>query len=187
MIYTKKNLFIVAICAALLFSISFIYLFETKYINNSNLITGLFHSDDYEFSIYIPSDYSASSLSNEFDIVYTGTNGEKLKLLSATKDENYNAKQYGTYKALETKEKYNGEISPTISEGNINNKYIYKIEFEYNENSYIIGFVENPEFIINFDYIIPKGKEINNSLYNILTSIERFEVKEVSMDDTSQE
>lgn len=182
MIYTRRNVFVVAIIASIICSAMFIWNFENNYAASSGLITSIFQNDDYEFSIYLPSTYSTKSPFGIYDVVYSGANGETLSIVTSEKANDYNLTQYGTYLALNINQKYNNEISPSISQNVVNGKNVYTMSFDYNGYTCVDGFVENQDFLIDFSYRVESSNDVNSRLYEILTSIERFEVEEVSID-----
>jgi hypothetical protein len=156
---------IVALIGAILLSGMFIFAFESSLSNFSNpLVAAMFVDEKYEYSIKIPEywvKYSADATTGK--VIYTGGESEYISIQPNPVPENYNSKMYGAYKALDISNKFNitdVEFSETI----FNDKYIYEVSFAVNNLKYVIGFVKNDKFILDFEYRITDENDINVSI-----------------------
>jgi len=187
--YSFKRMFICSVFAAITLSVIAIVNLEHAIDNWSGpLISSLFSKDDYEYSISIPDyweRYYPSDTSDLIDstledkIIYSGNNSEYLILSVSEYPAVYDPELYKTYMAMEVYGEYGIESETEYLKHN--NKNIYYIHFELSGINYVIGFVENKGFIIDFEYKRPSTNNINEGLYTIISSIERFKVKEVDI------
>lgn len=179
--YSKKRMVSVALIGAILLSSILIFTLEKLFMGmTSPLVTNIFAIENYEYSVSIP-DYW-ERYTSETSVIYTGNNSEYLTLEVSEKTETYNPELYAMYAALEINQKYNIN-APEFETTEFNGKYISKIKFSLFETNYIVGFVENDNYIIDFEYKISSNNDINNALDNIITSIERYELKEVELEN----
>lgn len=175
------NLIITSLLGAIILSGILIFKFENIFENIKRpLVTHIFGIEDYEYSISIP-DYWEKFSTNDNTVIYTGNNSEYLTLEINELPEPYSRELYGTYAALEIKDKYGGNQPEFLSE-EVNDKYIHKIIFSSGTTNYVVGYVENGDFLIDFEYRMSTLNDINENLDNIITSIERYEIKEVDLD-----
>lgn len=183
---TFKDSLIVSLLSALVLTGMFIYVFETRIIPDisNNLVSTIFTTNDrnYEYTISIPDYWDVYTKNSETgEMIYTGNNSEYLTINVSKKEDTYDASLYSTYRALEIYGKYNVELE-NFEEKKINGKFVFSTSFNVLDNNHVVGFVENEDFLIDFEYKRPSTNNINASLYNIVTSIEQFEVEEVNLD-----
>lgn len=187
--YTFKRMLGFSLFGGILLSIVVIFILENAIANITGpLISTIFAKDDYEYSISIPdywdryyTDIATDMISSDISdkIIYTGNNSEFLILGVNEFPKVYDAEMYKTYTALDIFEKYG--LDTTLEYLPYNNKHIYYTKFEISGVNYVVGFVENKDFILDFEYKRPSSNNINEGLYTIISSVERFEVKEVNM------
>lgn len=184
--YTVTRMIVVALIGAILLSGMIIFVCEKSFGNFTNpLISAMFVDEKHEYSIKIPEywiKYNADATTGK--VIYTGGESEYISIQPSEIPNNYNAKMYGTYKALDLSNKFNVtdlQFNETIHNG----KYIYETSFVIKNLIYVVGFVKNDNFILDFEYRITDENDINTSLHNIITSVEQFEVKEVDIDGTN--
>lgn len=187
--YTLKRMIFCSIFAAILLSVVTIFNLEKAITNWAGpLVSTIFSKDDYEYSISIPdywdryypsdtSDMVDSTLADK--IIYTGNNSEYLVLSVSEYPDVYDPELYKTYMAMEVYGKYG--VESNVQYLKHNDKHIYYLHFELSGINHVVGFVENKGFIIDFEYKRPSTNNINEGLYTIISSIERFKVKEVDI------
>ena len=186
--YTKLRMFAVALLGAILLSGVTIFMFEKSIPSFTNpMITAIFASEDYEYSLSIPDYWDKYSADiKESKVVYTGNNSEYLSIQASEYPKTYDSEMYGTFKALEFSRKYN-VTDIKFEKQQINDIPIYVAKFSVNKLDYVVGFSENDGFIIDFEYRIASENSINTNLYNIISSIERFKIEEVEINGTNTE
>lgn len=180
--YTFKRMIGLSIFGSILMAIIVIFVLENTIMTLTNpLVTTIFAKDDYEYSISIPDYWEKYQSGNngQNSIIYTGNNSEYLTIDVEDFPEIYDAEMYGAYKGLDIYEKYGVNVEFNYSKNN--NKNVYTTRFKIDDINYVIGFVENDGFILNFEYKRPSSNNINEGLYTIISSIERFKVEEVEL------
>ena len=182
---TLKDSIIVPLLSAIIITGVFIYSFETHMIPNlaNTLVSTIFTTNDknYEYTISIPDYWEVYTKNSETgEMIYTGNNSEYLTINVVEKEENYDSVLYSTYRALKVFNKYNVRLED-FEERKVNDKFVFSTSFNVLENNHVVGFVENDDFLVDFEYKRPSTNNINASLYNIITSIEQFEVEEVNL------
>lgn len=197
MAYTRKRMVFMSLAVSIFLTIVAIYVFETNIVNSTGrLISSIFAKDDYEYSISIPDYWERYYTSTTTDlvtdsnvadkIIYTGNNGEYLALLIEDKPELYDATLYSTYISMDIRNRF--LMDKQLESLPYDGKYIYYTQFEALGINYVIGFVENKGFLLKFEYKRPSSNNINEGLYAIISSVERFKVEEVdSIGQTTEE
>mgnify|MGYP001080801406 CR=1 FL=1 len=177
--YTYKRLFTSVFIALILCCGLSIYAFEkVATISTEPLMTYLHTKDNYDYSISIPT-YWSSVKETTHDIMFSGNNYEYFSIDFLKKEKTYDKDTYGAFMNLKISEKYKIE-NPKIETFEKNGLYIYKTVFNMYDNNYIIGYVDCNDFLFEFEYKRTDKNDINKNLDNIIASIRRFEVKEVT-------
>ena len=181
--YTVSRMWKVSLFGAILLTIMSIFILENAFSNSSSpLMLNIFRANNYEYTINIPDYWEQSLDKSGHDVVFTGNNSEYLVLDIVNKDvKTYNPELYGTYKTMAITEAY-GIENPELKYDKINGKITYKISFIHDDMNYIVGFIDNDTYIVDFEYKRTTKNDINAALNSIITSIEQFEVKEVTTD-----
>ena len=187
--YTFKRMFGYSLFGGILLSVVVIFILESAIANiSAPLISTIFAKDNYEYSISVPdywdryyTDVATDMINSDISdkIIYTGNNSEYLILGVSEFPDVYDVQMYKTYAALDVFEKYGMDV--VFEYLNYNGKHIYYSQFEISGINHVVGFVENKDFILDFEYKRPSSNNINEGLYTIISSIERFEVKEVDL------
>lgn len=184
--FTYKRLFTSVLIAVLLCSAFSIFVFEKLALSsNEPLMTYIYNKDQYDYSISIPT-YWGKVEDTTHDIMFSGNNYEYFSLDFSEKESSYDKITYGTFYSLKLNETY-GITEPKFETLENNNLFIYKTTFTLSENNYVSGYIDCGNYLVQFEYKRTDKNDINKGLNNIISSIQRFEVKEVSLDEQTTE